>query len=41
AKVVTTLVHEMERTKVRLGLATVGVGMGQGAAIVLERIDFS
>jgi acetyl-CoA acyltransferase len=41
AKVVTTLVHEMERTKADFGLATVGVGMGQGAAIVLERIDFS
>ncbi len=41
AKVVTTLVHEMERTEAHLGLATVGVGMGQGAAVVLERIDFS
>lgn len=39
AKVVTTLVHEMERSGLRYGLATVGVGMGQGAAVILERID--
>lgn len=39
AKVVTTLVHEMKRTGIRYGLTTVGVGMGQGAALILERID--
>ena len=37
AKVVTTLAHEMKRTNARFGLATVGVGMGQGVAIILER----
>ena len=37
AKLVTTLVHEMERRGSRYGLATVGVGMGQGEAVVLER----
>ncbi|MFO8011355.1 MAG: thiolase family protein [Dehalococcoidia bacterium] len=36
AKMITTLVHEMSRRGVRYGLATVGVGMGQGEAIVLE-----
>ncbi|MDY6910884.1 MAG: thiolase family protein [Chloroflexota bacterium] len=41
AKLVTNLVHEMERAQTRFGLATVGVGMGQGVATVLERIDFS
>jgi len=40
-KLVTTLIHEMGRRKANLGLVTVGVGMGQGAAIILERIDFS
>jgi len=41
AKLVTTLVHEMARRKVRFGLATVGVGMGQGAAVILENVDFT
>ncbi len=36
AKLVTTLVHEMERRGSRYGMATVGVGMGQGEAIILE-----
>jgi len=36
AKLVTTLVHEMERRGSRYGLATVGVGMGQGEAVILE-----
>ncbi|MBM3131456.1 MAG: thiolase family protein [Chloroflexi bacterium] len=39
AKLVTTLVHEMNRRKARFGLVTVGVGMGQGAASVLESVD--
>ncbi len=38
AKLVTTLVHEMERRDSRYGMATVGVGMGQGEAIILERL---
>lgn len=40
-KLITTLVHEMGRKNVDLGLVTVGVGMGQGVAVILERIDFS
>lgn len=39
ARLVTTLVHELERRQARFGLATLGAGMGQGAATVLERID--
>jgi len=39
ARLVTTLVHELERRRARFGLATMCVGMGQGAATVLERID--
>ncbi|MFA4836370.1 MAG: thiolase family protein [Dehalococcoidia bacterium] len=41
AKLVTALFHEMRRRKARFGLVTVGVGMGQGEATVLERIDLS
>jgi acetyl-CoA acetyltransferase len=33
---VTTLVHEMSRTKVRRGLATLCVGVGQGVATLIE-----
>ena len=36
AKLATTLVHEMERRGARYGMVTVGVGMGQGEAIILE-----
>lgn len=41
AKLVTTLVHEMVRRKARFGLVTVGAGMGQGAALILENVDFT
>ncbi len=36
ARLVTTLVHEMARRQARYGLAAMCVGMGQGAATVLE-----
>ena len=36
ARLVTTLVHEMNRRQVKYGLAAMCVGMGQGAATVLE-----
>jgi acetyl-CoA acetyltransferase family protein len=39
ARLVTTLVHEMARRRVRYGLAAMCVGMGQGAATVLELAD--
>jgi 3-oxoadipyl-CoA thiolase len=39
ARVVTTLVHEMKRRKARYGLATMCIGVGQGVAAVIERVD--
>lgn len=33
-----TLLHEMQRRQVRYGLATMCIGVGQGAAIVYERL---
>lgn len=41
ARLVTTLFHEMVRRGVRFGLATMCVGMGQGAAVILERIGYN
>ena len=37
AKLLTTLVHEMGRQRVRYGLATMCIGVGQGIAMVVER----
>ena len=37
ARLVTTLVHEMNRREVRYGLASLCVGVGQGLATVFER----
>ena len=37
ARLVTTLVHEMNRTNAAHGLATLCVGVGQGVATVIER----
>ncbi|MEO8960838.1 MAG: acetyl-CoA C-acyltransferase [Ginsengibacter sp.] len=36
ARITTTLLHEMKRRNLRYGLATMCVGVGQGAAIVFE-----
>jgi acetyl-CoA acetyltransferase len=38
ARLMTTLVHELNRRLGRLGLATLCVGVGQGEATVVERI---
>jgi len=38
ARLMTTLVHEMNRRQVRYGLATLCVGVGQGEATVVERV---
>ena len=38
-RISTTLLHEMNRRKSRYGLATICVGVGQGAAVVYERVD--
>ena len=39
ARLVTMLVHELERTGGRYGLATMCIGVGQGIATVVERIE--
>jgi len=38
ARLVTTLTHEMVRRRAKYGLAAMCVGMGQGAATILERM---
>ena len=37
ARILTTLVHEMERRDARFGLATMCIGVGQGIATIIER----
>lgn len=39
ARLMTTLVHEMKRRGSRYGLATLCVGVGQGIATIVERVD--
>ena len=39
ARLITMLSHELRRTGGRWGLATMCIGVGQGIAIVIERID--
>ena len=34
-----TLVHEMERRNLKRGLATMCIGVGQGMAMILERLS--
>jgi len=36
ARILTTLLHEMKRRKVKYGLATMCVGVGQGIAVIVE-----
>jgi 3-oxoadipyl-CoA thiolase len=38
ARIMTTLLHEMQRRNARRGLATMCIGVGQGVACVVERI---
>ncbi len=38
ARVLTTLVHEMRRRNARRGLATMCIGVGQGIAMIVERV---
>jgi 3-oxoadipyl-CoA thiolase len=38
ARIVTTLVHELRRRKARYGLATMCIGVGQGIAMIVERV---
>ena len=37
-RISTTLLHEMKRKEAKMGLATMCVGVGQGAAIIYERL---
>ena len=39
-RISTTLLHEMNRRKAKYGLATMCVGVGQGAAIVYEGLEY-
>jgi acetyl-CoA C-acetyltransferase/3-oxo-5,6-didehydrosuberyl-CoA/3-oxoadipyl-CoA thiolase len=39
ARILTTLVHEMRRQKVRYGLATMCIGVGQGISMIVERSE--
>ena len=38
AKLMTTLLHELERTNQRVGLQTMCIGFGQGIATIIERL---
>ena len=39
ARILTTLVHALRRTKSRYGLAAMCIGVGQGIAMIVERLD--
>jgi 3-oxoadipyl-CoA thiolase len=39
ARILTTLLYEMERRDARLGLATMCIGVGQGIATIIERLN--
>jgi len=39
ARLITTLIHEMERRKVRYGLVTMCIGFGQATATIIERMS--
>ncbi|MFQ5682152.1 MAG: thiolase family protein [Candidatus Binatia bacterium] len=39
ARIMTTLIHEMKRRGSRYGLATLCIGVGQGIATIVERVD--
>ena len=39
ARILTTLVHEMHRQGVRYGLASMCIGVGQGIAMIVERVE--
>jgi acetyl-CoA acetyltransferase len=38
ARIMTTLLYEMEKRNVQFGLATMCIGVGQGIATVIERV---
>jgi acetyl-CoA C-acetyltransferase len=38
ARISTTLIHEMQKRNVRYGVATMCIGVGQGVAVVYEKM---
>jgi acetyl-CoA acetyltransferase len=40
ARILTTLVHEMQRRDIRYGLATMCIGVGQGISMIIEKKEF-
>ncbi|MBI4614147.1 MAG: 3-oxoadipyl-CoA thiolase, partial [Planctomycetes bacterium] len=38
ARLLTTILHELERRKARYGLVTMCIGFGQGTATIIERL---
>jgi acetyl-CoA acyltransferase len=38
ARIATTLIHSMHDRNARLGLATMCIGVGQGIAVIFERV---
>ena len=38
ARIMTTLLHEMHNRNSRYGLTTMCIGVGQGVAVIVERI---
>lgn len=38
ARIATTLLHEMQKRDVQFGLATMCIGVGQGAAVIFEKV---
>ncbi|MDQ3493344.1 MAG: 3-oxoadipyl-CoA thiolase, partial [Chloroflexota bacterium] len=39
ARLITMLVHELQRREARFGLATMCIGVGQGIATIVERLE--
>ena len=39
ARILTTLVHALQKTKGRYGLATLCIGGGEASAMIIERMD--
>jgi 3-oxoadipyl-CoA thiolase len=38
ARIITTLLHELEKRNLKYGLATMCIGVGQGIAVIIERV---
>ncbi|MAV24274.1 MAG: hypothetical protein CBE38_04255 [Gammaproteobacteria bacterium TMED278] len=39
ARIVTTLAHQLRRTKQKVGVASMCIGGGQGLAIAIEKLN--